>query len=135
MDYVSIPVKFQEKQRITALCAISAEGISHKIQFIAKGQTSIILDVQLGDCFPHIRAFSEKGWTDNSTFYEYLNHLRSRFNDGEIHIVLDVFSAHRSIETKKVAQELDISLHFIPTGFTDLFQPLDEKFWQSLKKI
>lgn len=54
MDDVPIPVKFQEKQRITSLCAISAEGISHKIQFMAKGQTKIILDTQLGDCFPHL---------------------------------------------------------------------------------
>ena len=45
----------------------------------------------------------------------------SIFLDCKIHIILDVFSAHRSEETKKVAEELGIRLHFIPTGYTDVF--------------
>lgn len=132
-DDVTIPVKFGEKQRITAVCAIAADGTQHKIQFIAKGTTPVVLDSQLGDCHPHLRTFSEKGWTDNSTFYDYLNHLRSQFEDGEIHIILDVFSAHRSVETKKAAEELGIHLHFIPAGYTDLFQPLDARIFAILK--
>ena len=75
MDDVSIPVKFQDKQRITAVCAIGADGTNHKIQFIAKGKTNIAADNKLGVCYPHLKTFSEKGWTDYSTFYNYLYHL------------------------------------------------------------
>lgn len=132
-DDVTIPVKFNEKQRVTAVCAISADGQKHNIQFIAKGQTEVVMDTQLGDCHPHLRTFSEKGWTDNTTFYGYLNYIRSLFDEGEIHIILDVFSAHRSDEIKEAAKELGIILHFIPPGFTDLFQPLDAKIFAIIK--
>ena len=46
-DDVTIPVKLGEKQRITAVCAIAADGTRHKIQFIAIGTTPVVLDSQL----------------------------------------------------------------------------------------
>lgn len=133
-DDVSVPVGFNEKNRITALCAISADGGKHNIQFIAKGNTSQVINTQLGDVYPHLATFSENGWSTNLTIYEYLNYIKSLFeDDDEIHIILDIYSAHRSLETKEAAEALGIKLHFIPAGYTDMYQPLDVKIFAIIK--
>lgn len=134
VDDVSLPVTFNEKQRMTAVCAIAADGFKFPIQFIAKGKTEEVLETQIGDVDPHLRAFSEKGWTDINTFYQYLNHIRSHFEDNdEIHLILDLYKAHNNDEIKEAAEELGIVLHFIPAGFTDKFQPLDARIFAIVK--
>ena len=70
MDDVTIPVRFNDKERITAVCAIGADGFKNPIQFIAKGKTSEVLNTQIGDVAPNVKAFSENGWTTQDTFYE-----------------------------------------------------------------
>lgn len=83
---------------------------------------------------PHLAAFSEKEWTNDQAFYSYLNFIKSLFNENEeIHIILDIFSAHRSENTKKIAGQLGITLHYIPAGFTDLYQPLDTTIFAIVK--
>lgn len=73
--------------------------------------------------YPHLSAFSEKGWS-NDTIYQYLNCIKSLFNDnGEIHVILGIYSSHRSVETKEATRNLGIILHYIPAGYTDLYQP------------
>ena len=73
--------------------------------------------------------FSEK-WSTNETIYEYLKYIKSLFNDNEeIHVILDIYSEHRSEETKEAAKELGITLHYIPAGYTDMYQPLDAKIF------
>lgn len=57
-DDVSVPVGFNAKERVTALCAISADWTRHKIQFIAKGVTPEVIETQLVDVFPHMATFS-----------------------------------------------------------------------------
>ena len=129
-DDVSVPVGFSEKKRIT----IGANGVKYNIQFIAKGKTELVTSTQIGDVYPHMKTYSEKGWTNDDTFYQYLNYLRSYFNDNnEIHVILDIFSAHRSETTKKLAKDLNIILHYIPAGFTDMYQPLDTTIFAVLK--
>lgn len=76
-DDVINPVKFNEKDRITAVCGVAANGAKLNIQFIAKGETDIVLGSQIGDVSPHMRAYSKKGWTTIETFYEYLNYIKS----------------------------------------------------------
>lgn len=133
-DDVSVPVGFNVKERVTALCAISADGAKHKIQFVAKGVTPEVIETQLVDVYPHMATFSEKGWSTNHTIYEYLNYIKSLFNDNEeIHVILDIYSAHRSEETKEAAKELGITLHYIPAGYTDMYQPLDVKIFAIIK--
>lgn len=134
VDDVSIPVQFNEKQRITAVCAIAADGFKFPIQFIAKGQTEQVLETQIGDVGHHLRAYSENGWTNTNTFYQFLNHIRSHFEgEGEIHVILDLYKAHNNEEIKEAAEQLGIKLHFIPAGFTDKFQPLDAKIFAIIK--
>lgn len=134
MDDVTIPVRFNDKERITAVCAIGADGFKYPIQFIAKGKTSEVLNTQIGDVAPNVKAFSENGWTTQDTFYEYLSFIRSNFDDDkEIHIILDVYSAHRTDKIKESAKALGIVLHFIPAGFTDIYKPLDVKIFAMIK--
>lgn len=84
--------------------------------------------------FPHLSAFSEKGWSTNEIIYKYLNYIESLFNDNqEIHVILDIYSSHRSEETKEAARDLGIILHYIPAGNTDLYQPLDMKIIAIIK--
>lgn len=133
-DEVSIPVGFNEKSRVTALCAIAANGAKHYIQFIEKGRAPNVIESQLGDVNPHLATFSEKEWSTNETIYEYLNYIKSLFtDDDEIHIILDIYSAHRSDETKEAAKELGITLHCIPACYTDLYQLLDTKIFAIIK--
>ena len=133
-DDVIIPVKYNDKERITCVCAVRADGTKLKIQFIAKGETDQVLNTQIGDVEPHLKAVSEKGWTNTSTFYDYLSHIRSQYEGNEeIHVILDRFSAHKCDETLDAAKQLGIVLHFIPSGLTDIYQPLDVKLLAFLK--
>ena len=108
---------------MNAICAFADDGFKFPIQFIAKGKAEEVLATQIGDVHPHLRAFFEKEWTDINTFYQYLNHIRSHFEDNdEIHLILDLYKAHNNDKIKE-PEELGIILHFIPAGFTDKFQP------------
>ena len=44
-----------------------------------------------------------------------------------------VFSAHKSEEIQEYAKDLGIVLHFISSGLTDLYQPLDVKLFAIVK--
>lgn len=134
VDDVSLPVSFNEKQRITAVCAIAADGFKFPIQFIAKGKTEQVLNTQIGDVSPNIRSFSENGWTNTQTFYQFLSHIKSHYEDNkEIHVILDLYKAHNNDEIKEAAASLEITLHFIPAGFTEKFQPLDAMIFAIIK--
>jgi hypothetical protein len=64
----------------------------------------------------------------------YLHWLRSQCpNQKEIHLILDMYSVHRSEGSKTVARQLSIQLHFIPPGWTDEPQPLDRYIFGALK--
>lgn len=134
VDDVSLPVAFNEKQKMTAVCAIAADGFRFPIQFIAIGKTEEVLATQIGNIHPHLKALSEKGWTDINTFYQYLNYIRLYFEDNdEIHLILDLYKAHNNDEIKEAVQELGIVLHFIPARFKDKFQPLDARIFAKVK--
>ena len=134
VDDVSLPVKCNDKQRITAVCAIAADGFKFPIQFIAKGKTEPVLDTQIGDVDPNIRSFSENGWTNTQTFYQFLSDIKSHYEyNKEIHDILDLYKAHNNDEIKEAAATLGITLHFIPAGFTDKFQPLDAMIFAIIK--
>ena len=77
---------------------------------------------------------SEKGWTTADTFYNYLLFLRQHFNDDDdIHLILDSYKAHKCQSVQDLAQTLHIKLYYIPSGLTDMFQPLDKRIFSCLK--
>ena len=130
---VSISVDGNEKDSITALCAITASGTKLPMMLIASGKTPAVEESQLGDVFHHWTSHSENGWTTEETFIEYLQNLADHFNYQEIHVILDVYAAHRTEAVKEAAETLNIKLYFIPPGCTDLVQPLDVKVFGALK--
>ena len=129
-------VNAKEKEKITVVAAIAADGTKLPLQFIAKGKTPEVLETQIGDVDYHFRTYSENGWTNEKTFIEYLTGIRNHigFDDkNTIHILLDVFRAHITKKKKKACTELNIKMHLIPAGMTDELQPLDKKIFGPLK--
>ena len=137
-DHVVRYVNANEKERLTVVAGIRADGTKLPLQFIAKGKTEQVLESQIGDVFPHLRAFSESGWTNESTFLSYLHALREfyGFEDPKtIHVILDVFRVHISDAVKETALNLNIKFYLIPAGKTDELQPLDVKIFGPLKRF
>ena len=87
----------------------------------------------INDVHPHWTAHSENGWTTEDTFMQYLDHIAQYFNNEPVHMILDVYAAHRTESVKQFAEALNITLYFIPPGCTDLVQPLDVKVFGALK--
>lgn len=125
-------MKFNEKQRITAVCAIVADVFKFPFQFIAKGKTEQVLDTQIGDVSHHNRSFPENGWTNTQTFYVFFSVFHNEDNI-EIHVILDLYKAHNNEEIKEAAAALGIIIHFIPSGFINMFQPLDSMIFAIIK--
>ena len=133
-DNVRTLIRGNEKDNITVLASITAEGEKLPLMFIAKGQTERVEDSQVGDIGPHWKTHSPNGWMTNEAFQVYLKKLREHFkNDEPIHLILDCYKTHKSEVTRDLAKILNISLHFIPPGMTDAFQPLDRKIFGIVK--
>ena len=148
---VRIITNHDEKESFTSLCTITAEPGDHQklpIFLLAKGETdrSHMQFGNIENIFPQIKiSHSPSGWSNHTTMKTYLAWLRnyydSSFHNREgyqpgitpIHLILDVHSSHRKEETKQYAAQLNIKLHFIPPGMTDLLQPLDIRIFGALK--
>jgi hypothetical protein len=133
-DGVHLNCTGDEKACITVMATISAAGDKLPLFFIAKGKTARVERSQIGDVGPHGVTHSESGWMTVVTFKEYLTLLRESHPEiPVIHLVLDVYAAHRSQGSKDLAEQLGIKLHFVPAGCTDLLQPLDRSVFGALK--
>ena len=61
-------------------------------------------------------------------------HLREYFaDDDEIYLLLDIYKSHLTDQVRDMANALNIVLHFIPAGMTDLYQPLDRSVFGPFK--
>ena len=132
-ENVSITCQGNDKDCLTVLASITANGGKLPLYFLATGKTHRVMGSQLGDTYGHWQNFSESGWQTSQTFQEYLMHIRELYGERTVHLVLDVHSSHRTDEVKKLAKELDINLWFIPPGCTDQCQPLDRRCFGALK--
>jgi hypothetical protein len=93
---------------------------------IASGKTDRVERSQLGEIHPHIPMHTKSGWTTVSSFEEYVRFLRAQLPGPEsIHLILDCYSVHRGRQIRDFAEELGITVLFIPAGMTDALQPLD----------
>jgi hypothetical protein len=59
--------------------------------------------------------------------------LRFTLGPGPIHLLLDSYSAHRTDDVKATVARLGTTLHYIPPGLKDEFQPLDRAVFGVLK--
>ena len=135
-DHVVRYIQANEKERITVVVGITADGNKLPLQFITKGKTEVAIDNHIGDVPGHMRACNENGWSTEDTFCSYLTGVREFYgfeDPNTIHMILDVFRVHISDKVKNTAKELNIQLHVIPAGMTDELQPLDVKIFGPLK--
>ena len=88
---------------------------------------------QLGCVGEHWKAHSETGWETEDTFGLYLMHISEWFGGQHVDLVCDLHTSHHTEFIKKLAMDLNISLHFIPAGCTDDMQPLDRKVFGAVK--
>ena len=132
-ENVSYQIDGNDKDNLTALCSITASGAKLPMMIITSGKTNRVEESQLGDIYPHWASHSESGWTTEDVFGQYLQHISDYFHNEEIHLILDVYTAHRTESVKAIAQALNINLYFIPPGCTDLLQPLDIRVFGALK--
>ena len=137
-DHVVRYANSNDKESLTVVAAIAANGTRLPLQFIAKGTSEQSIQTQIGDFGYHTATYSENGWTTIETFKTFLNGLRAfyGFDDPHpIHLVLDAYQAHLSATIREEAENLNIKLHFIPAGMTDFIQPLDVSIFGPLKRI
>ena len=125
---VQIRIDGDEKMSITALATIGCDGVKWPLFILAKGKTNRVETSQLGDISGHMSDHSRSGWMTVETFKHYLSKLRELADHEEpLHLVCDVYPAHRTPEVRQHAEQLNIVMHFIPAGLTDKWQPLDCK--------
>ena len=147
-EHVEFSDDFNEKDNITVIAATSASNEYRKLPLflIKKGKTerstSSIKDVKK---YFQIDT-SETGWSTVACFAEYLLWLREELdarykdienytNEQEIDIILDLYASHRNDKIKEIAEKLKFKLHYIPAGYTDLYQPLDRYVFGALKSM
>ena len=132
-EAVSVKIQGDVKQCLTVLATVSASGTKLPLLIISEGKTVKCEQSQLGDTAYHWKTHTESGWQTTESFELYLMHLRELMGDVRLHLLLDLHASHRTEQVKTLAKSLDISLHFIPAGMTDLLQPCDRRIFGSLK--
>jgi hypothetical protein len=133
IECVHCQIENDEKQGVTVIAAVDANGRKLPLTVVGKGKTQCCLagyelPAEVRSCV------SESGWTTNDVMCRYFSFLRGElFPDGPIVLVLDVYAAHRSRAVREIAELWGIKLVFIPPGCTDKLQPLDRRVFGVLK--
>ena len=130
---VSTYIRGDEKECLTVMATISPNGRKLPLLFIAQGKTEQVETTQLGEVGVHWKAHSPNGWMTSDIMQLYLMHLREECGDHPVDLILDLHASHRCKQTIELARALDISLHFVPAGATDMLQPCDICIFGSLK--
>ena len=118
------------------MATINQDGSKLPLFLIAKGETEKCEQSQLGDIFPHESHHSTNAWMTRELFIKYLSFIRNQYPQNEqIHLIIDRRSTHKGEEVNQKAQELNIELHYIPPGCTDILQPLDIRIFGVLKGV
>ena len=131
-DSVKLIFSSSEKQSVTAIGAITADGRKLPLWVIAKGRTQRCLK-KFGE-HPNIQFHhTESGWTTESVMMRFLDAIHQDAGGCPCCLVLDLYPSHRTEAVIKRAEELDIELIFVPAGLTSKLQPLDIRVFGELK--
>ena len=113
------------KNGITTMPVVSAAGDKLPMQVVVKGTTNRCVrnrhlpDDMAGD-------YSPTGWQTEESFIRYIKqHIIPYFNGVSSCLVVDKFSAHMTDAVKKLCDDSDIELLFVPAHMTHALQPLD----------
>ncbi|KZT62460.1 CENP-B protein [Calocera cornea HHB12733] len=140
-DRIGKPMAFQPGNRewVTAICCISADGHVVPTFICVKGH------VQLSSWYwekhipePWLIQPTEKGWTNNATGLEWLQHFdrhtRTRQQGQWRMLVLDRHDSHVNTQFNKYCKEHSIVPICLPPHSSHLTQPLDVGLFSPLKK-
>jgi hypothetical protein len=135
---VAIPVTGNEKDAITVMATISFGGKKLPLYILAKGKTARCEASQLGELGEHVCDHSPTGWMTENTMVRYLGWLREELNrirGGEetYDLIMDIYPVHVMESVRLQARLLGFRVHFIPSGLTDQYQPLDRSVFGCLK--
>jgi hypothetical protein len=132
-ENISITTRGDEKECLTVMATIRADGKRVPLYILARGKTARVEESQIGPVAPHARDHSESGWMTKETYERYLRFLSEQANGAPIHLLLDIYPVHVQATARALAESLNITLHFIPSGMTDQYQPLDRRVFGCLK--
>ena len=125
-DEINIQTNGNVRAHATIMATICEDGTYIPLFCIAKGTTELCERNQFDNLtHPHRSTHSETGWMRTEIFIEYLNFLREHIPNKRIHLLVDRHSTHTCEESRNAARDLNIILHFVPSGATDITQPLD----------
>ena len=134
VDNMSRQGNVNDKSQVTVLATITASKTKLPLLFVAQGKTTQVENSQIGDVGYHWKAHSESGWVTDEVFSYYLHKIREHFNDDDpLHLVMDLYPSHMTDRVLQDAKDLNIIIHIIPAGLTDVYQPLDRKIFGILK--
>ena len=88
------------------------------------------------EILPKVSTHSLKAFMTTKCFIEYLHFIRDQFpGEKQIHLIIDSYSSHIAKASQMAATRLNIHLIYIPSGYTDKYQPLDVAVFAVLKSI
>lgn len=133
---VSIDTKDNSKERISVMASISSNMCKLPLFIIGQGYCIENALEQCGEPIePNKLSFSAKSYMTSTCFMEYLEFLRSLYpSNTKIHLIIDSYSTHTPQKCKDKANDLNIELYYIPSGMTDILQPLDVAIFGPLKE-
>lgn len=134
---ISINTTDSTKERISVMASITANYCKIPLFIIGQGNSLEEAEEQVGELQKENKlSYSSKSYMTTNCFLEYLDFLRKQFNENiKIHLIIDSYSTHTPQKVKNKAQELNIQLYYIPSGLTDMLQPLDISVFAPLKSI
>jgi hypothetical protein len=135
---VAIATNGNEKDALTVMATVSLAAQKLPLYILAKGETVRCEMTQLGDIGNHASDHTSSGWMTTPTMIRYLGWLRefldSRDGQGRIyHLLMDIYPVHVMEPVRLQARLLGFNVHFIPSGQTDKYQPLDRSVFGCLK--
>jgi hypothetical protein len=103
-----------KKDYIPVVACVIAAGKKLSVSFIASEKMTGLEESGIDAVEGHWRAHSESERQTSETFESHLMKIHTEMREGRIHLLLDSYSAHRTIAVRKTAASLDITPHFIP---------------------
>lgn len=119
------------------MATISSTYCKLPLFFISSANSEEESEEKIGELIPpNVSSYSAKSYMTTNCMLDYLQFIREQFKSNVlIHLIIDSYSSHTSQKVKNKAAELNIQLYFIPSGLTDILQPLDLSIFAPLKSI
>ena len=128
-------VKTNNKEGLTLVVTIAADGCKLPLYFVAAGKTMRCTN-KLRVQEPDLCYYSESGWMKENVMLHYLeNVVYARTQGDNCALLVDSYKAHITDNVFEAAEKLNIELIVVPCQMTSTLSPLDVGVNGILKKI